>query len=166
MKDKLKNIIKELIPYIIIIIVVVLIRTFIVTPVKVDGTSMVPTLENRQILLLKKYDHNYERFDIVVFKYGNDKLVKRIIGFPGDVVEYKDNKLYINNELVEENFKHKDTSDFRLKQIGYAVIPEDMYFVVGDNRSNSLDSRYIGLVNKKDIEGTVTFSIYPFKKVK
>ena len=62
-----KNIIKELIPYIVIILVVVSIRSFIVTPIKVNGDSMVPTLKDGEILLLKKYDHTFERFDIIVF---------------------------------------------------------------------------------------------------
>ena len=85
--------IKELVPYIVIIVVVVLIRTFIVTPVQVDGESMYPTLLDNQILILKKYDHSYDRFDIVVFKYNNSKLVKRVIGLPGETVSYKNNIL-------------------------------------------------------------------------
>ena len=68
-KKEKKNIIKELIPYIVIIFIVVLLRTFIVTPVQVEGTSMYPTLKDNEILFLKKYDHSFERFDVVVFDY-------------------------------------------------------------------------------------------------
>ena len=158
----MKKFIKELIPYIIIIICVVLIRTFIITPVRVDGVSMNPTLENNEILILNKLDKSYNRFDVIVFKYNNTKLVKRIIGIPGDTIEYKDNKLYINGKYIKENFKHKDTSDFTYS----TVIPENSYYVLGDNRVNSLDSRIIGLVEKEKIEGTVNLSILPFKTIK
>lgn len=158
--------IKEIIPYAIIIIIVVLIRTFIITPVRVDGDSMHPTLLDNEILLLKKYDKKFERFDIVVFEYGNSKLVKRIIGLPGDKIEYKKNTLYINNEIVDEFFLDDDvkTSNFSLTQLKLEKIPEDCYFVIGDNRNNSTDSRIIGPVHKKYILGTSDFALFPFKK--
>jgi len=156
--------IKNLIPYIIIFAIVVIIRTYIVTPVKVVGSSMVPTLEDKELLLLKKYDHKFERFEIVVFSYGESKLVKRVIGLPGEHVKYEDNKLYINNKLVEEKFISVKTSDFDLKQLGYDVIPEGYYFVVGDNRNNSKDSRMIGLVSKDDILGSTSFSFFPLNR--
>lgn len=157
--------IKELIPYIIITIVVVLIRLFIVSPVQVDGLSMYPNLKNNEYLLLNKFDKTYSRFDIVVLKHNKDKLVKRVIGLPGEKVYYKNNKLYINDEHVEEDFIDTETADFTLSQIGYNVIPEDYYFVVGDNRGDSKDSRIIGLVSKEKLEGTVTLSISRFKKI-
>lgn len=160
--------IKELIPYVIIIITVVLIRTFIVTPVQVDGLSMYPTLKDNEILLLKKYDKDYERFDIVVLKYKNDKLIKRIIGLPGESIKYVDDKLYVNDKLVEENFsKNTETDDFDISYLlneEETKIPDNMYFVVGDNRDNSTDSRIIGLIKKEDIKGTVDFALFPFNK--
>lgn len=160
------KILKELIPYIIIVIVVIIIRTFIVTPVRVNGSSMDPTLETNEILILKKYDRSYKRFDIVVLKYNNEKLVKRVIGLPDEVVEYKENKLYVDGELIEEEFLEKNvkTSDFDLILLGYEKIPNDYYLVLGDNREDSLDSRIIGLVSKEDILGTTTFSLFPFNK--
>ncbi len=162
-KAEKKNIFKELLPYIIIILVVVLIRTFIVTPVQVEGTSMVPTLEDNEILILKKYDHSFERFDVVVFNYNNDKLIKRIIGLPGESVEYRDNKLYIDGEYVKEEFsRNSNTLDFKLEDIGLEKVPDDCYFVMGDNRNNSTDSRIIGVVNKTSIQGITNFSIFPF----
>ena len=87
--EKVKKIVKEAIPYLIIIIAVVLIRSFIVTPIKVDGQSMYSTLNNGDILILKKYDKTYDRFDVVVFNNGSDRLIKRIIALPGEKVEYK-----------------------------------------------------------------------------
>lgn len=158
--------IKELVPYVIIFLVVILIRSFIVTPVSVDGTSMYPNLKDGNILLLKKFDKSYERFDIVVLNYNGDRLIKRIIGLPGEYVEYKDSKLYINSQLVEEEMIDVNTNNFKLEDIGYNKIPDDYYFVVGDNRGVSKDSRIIGLIHKKDILGTVSFSLWPFKSLK
>lgn len=160
----MKKFIKELIPYIVIIIVVVLIRTFIVTPVQVDGESMYPTLLDNQLLLLKKYDHSYDRFDIVVFEYNNSKLVKRIVGLPGETISYKDNKLYINNKEIDNISLDSYTYDFDLSELGFDIIPEGYYFVLGDNRTNSLDSRAIGLVSEDSILGVTNFSIFPFKR--
>lgn len=156
--------IKNLIPYIVILVVVVLLRMYIITPVKVVGHSMDPTLEDGQLLILKKYDHKYERFDIVVFNYDNSKLVKRIIGLPGETVKYTNNKLYINDQEIEENFIDTNTNDFNLKQLGYDTIPDGYYFVLGDNRINSKDSRTIGLVSEDDILGSSSFSFFPFNK--
>lgn len=156
--------IREIIPYLIIVLLAIIIRTFIVTPVQVDGESMYPTLYNNEILLLKKYDKNYERFEIVVFKYNNSKLVKRVIGLPGETVSYKNNELYINGEKVEDVDLDVYTSDFDLSDLGYKVIPDDYYFVLGDNRINSIDSRRIGLISKDDILGTTSFAIFPFNK--
>lgn len=155
--------IKELVPYIIIIIVVVLLRTFIITPVRVNGPSMNSTLNDGDILLLEKYDTDFQRFDIVVLKYNGEKLVKRVIGLPGETIEYKDNTLYINNKKINEPFLVEETEDFSLKKLGYDKIPDGYYFVVGDNRDNSLDSRFIGLIPKDTMEGKVVFRLFPFK---
>ncbi|MBE6159767.1 MAG: signal peptidase I [Lactobacillales bacterium] len=157
----MKNFIKELIPYVIIIVVVVLIRMFIVTPVQVDGNSMYPTLKDNEILLLKKYDQKYKRFDIVVLNYNNSKLIKRIIGLPGEHIEYKDNKLYVNGKYVKERFKRNtETSDFEIDK----KIPKGYYFVMGDNRDNSTDSRMIGFISKNDLEGVSDIALFPFDR--
>ena len=164
-EKKKKNIFLSLLPYVIIVLVVVLIRTFIVTPVQVDGSSMYPTLEDKEILILKKYDKSFKRFDIVVFDYKGARLIKRIIGLPGETVEYFDNKLYINGVEVKEKFKrNSETLDFKLEDIDYTIIPEDKYFVMGDNRNNSTDSRLIGLIDKSQIKGATNLSIFPFDK--
>lgn len=158
------KLIKEISIYVMIIVVVVLIRTFIITPAIVQGESMVPTLKNGQVLILKKYDKKIERFDIVVIDYQDIRLVKRVIGFPGEHVKYFDNKLYINDKKYDEEFYNGETSDFDLETIGYNIIPDNYYFVMGDNRDNSQDSRIIGLIHIDDIIGSTNFSLFPFNR--
>lgn len=157
---------KELLSYIVIIVVVVLFRTFIATPVIVDGDSMLPNLKDNQVMILYKLPKELKRFDIVVVEHKvqgqKENLVKRIIGLPGEDVEYKNNKLYINDKEVEEDFIDDETNDFNLASIGYLEIPEDYYFVVGDNRGDSLDSRILGLIPRDEIEGKIVFSLFPF----
>ena len=163
----MKKIIKELYPYVIIVVCVVLFRTFIATPVRVDGDSMRESLHNGDILILNKLDNNYKRFDVVVVNYNKSKLVKRIIGLPGENIEYNNNKLYINNKEIED-VETIRTLDFSLEEL-YAIneIPKDHYFVMGDNRGNSLDSRdyRVGLIKKEDIVGVTIFRLYPFNKI-
>lgn len=163
----MKKIIKELYPYVVIIVVVVLFRTFIATPVRVDGDSMNDTLNNGDILILNKLAKEYKRFDVVVIDYNKTKLVKRIIGLPGENIEYNDNKLYINGELIED-IETSRTSDFSLKELyDIKTIPDNYYFVMGDNRSHSLDSRdyRVGLIKKENIVGTTIFRLFPFNKI-
>ena len=157
---------KEVLSYVVIIVVVILIRTFIATPVIVSGDSMIPNLKDNQILILSKLTKKYERFDIVVVRHKvidqNENLVKRIIGLPGEDVEYKDNKLYINDKVVDEKFIDCETADFNLASLGYLEIPEEYYFIMGDNRGDSLDSPELGLIPIDEIEGKIVFSLFPF----
>ncbi len=159
------KVIKEFIPYLVIILIVVLIRCFVVTPVRVSGTSMYPTLKNNDIVLLKKFDKNIERFDIVVFNYNNSKLIKRVIGLPGETVKYVNGILYINNKKIDDVKLDVSTDNFFLEELGYDVIPDDYYFVLGDNRGVSQDSRIIGLIYKKDICGVGVFRLFPLNKI-
>ncbi len=155
------KVIKELIPYIIIIIVVVLIRTFIITPVKVDGDSMKETLNDNDILLLYKLG-SIKRFDIVVLDeaYDNEKIIKRVIGMPGETVSIKNDKIYINGKVIDNSFAYGTTSDVDKIELG-----EDEYFILGDNRLISKDSRYFGPVTKGEIIGKVVFRLFPFNKI-
>ena len=165
----MKKFLKELIPYIVIVIVVVLIRSFIATPVIVSGDSMVPTLKNKQLLLLNKINYkinDIKRFDIVVIDVDNKEIIKRIIGLPGENVLYRNNKLYVDGHELENDYNF-DVDDFSLKTIcNCSHIPEDKYLVLGDNRTVSADSRIIGLIDKKDIKGNVNISLWPIKIVK
>ena len=153
--------IKELIPYLIIILVVISIRTFIITPIIVQGESMVPTLDGREIMILKKYDTTYERFDIVVVNKSveGDNLIKRVIGLPGETIRYKNGKLYINGKIIDDKYAYGNTGNFQEITLG-----EDEYFLMGDNREISLDSRSLGIIKKSEIEGTVGIILFPFNK--
>ena len=156
----MKKFFKEYYSYLVIIIVVVLIRTFLVTPGLVNGDSMKDTLFNNDLVIVNKIalKKGINRFDIVVVKADNTTIIKRVIGLPNEKVQYIDNKLYINDELVETPFEFKDTNDFEMTS------GEDEYVVLGDNRSISKDSRYIGPVSRSQIKGKVNFVIFPFKR--
>ena len=171
MNEKTINIIKEIVPYILVILLALFIRAFIASPVRVNGTSMVDTLKEGDILILNKTNKNYKRFDIVVINSNGTKIIKRIIGLPGENIEYKNNSLYINNKYVKD-VDTEPTADFSLEELyGYKMIPEGYYFVMGDNRDGSSDSRdyRIGLIKESDIKGKVKFRLWPlnhFGKVK
>ena len=156
-----ENIVKEIIPYIVIIVVVLLIRMFILTPVNVDGDSMNDTLHNNDIMILKKFDKNYERNEIVVFKRNNDRLIKRVIALPGEKVKCVSGIIYVNNEEYEDSYANGKTSDFQ-----ETILGEDEYYVLGDNRGNSMDSRIFGPVKKEQILGTTDLIIFPFTRIK
>ena len=160
--------IKNILSYVLVIAIALLIKRYVFSPIRVNGTSMYPTLNDGDIMILNEigyYLHGVDRFDIVVIDAKGDKIIKRVIGMPGDFVEFKDNVLYINGEEIPEDFTHEITHNFSLSQLGYEKIPEDYYFVVGDNRGNSKDSRTIGLIHKKQIRGKTSFILYPFNKI-
>lgn len=161
--------IKDIIEYAVIIVVVILFRTFLFSPIRVTGASMVPTLKDGDIMILNKIGYSINglnRFDIVVIKSDNEKIIKRVIGLPGEHVEYSNDKLYINHKLVEEPFNRRETEDFVLEMLGENKIPDNKYLVLGDNRPISKDSRIIGLIDKKDIEGYTSIVIFPFNRIK
>ena len=177
-----KDMIKEFVPYLIIIIVVVIIRTFIMTPIDVSGESMYPTLHDDDIMLLYKLrlkTVGIRRFDIVVINTDEGKLIKRVIGLPGDKVKYeivRDDDgntkgiLYVNGKTVEENFIDEAAKANTCKYNNIDIcereveIPKDEYYVMGDNRGNSKDSRIIGPVEKKSITGITSVVIFPFSR--
>lgn len=154
------KIIKEILPYVLIIIAVILIRTFIITPVRVDGASMNQTLKNGEILLLYKLANiNYGDIVVIDEEKENEIIIKRIIGMPGDTVKIKDNTVYVNDEILEEDYAYGETSDYEKITLG-----EDEYFILGDNRPISKDSRYFGPVKKDEIIGKVIFRLWPINK--
>ena len=162
-----KNI-KELYPYVIIVVVVILVRTFIITPVIVSGSSMKPNFNDGELLLVRKIRYNektIKRFDVVVIKKDKEEIIKRVIGLPGEHISYKNNKLYVNDKGLEENFDFRKTNDFNLEEIcSCNSIPKGKYLVLGDNRPISKDSRMIGFIDEKDILGKAVYRIWPISK--
>lgn len=152
---------------IITVVAVIIFIMYIATLQQIVGSSMSPTYESRDIVILNKFKYHFfdiKRFDVISFEYDSTKyLIKRVIGLPGDKIEYKDNVLYVNGEKIKEDFLDKNikTENFSLASLGYQKIPKDMYLVLGDNREDSLDSREIGLIKKKDILGKVSLKIWP-----
>ena len=149
--------------YVYIIVAVLLIRTFLVTPAIVSGASMDNTLEDGQLVIINKLIYrisDIKRFDIVVVNNisGNDKIIKRVIGLPNEKIEYRQNRLYINDELVEVDFQYKETDNFSY------TTKDGEYFVLGDNRPVSKDSRMLGVFTKDDFIGRVKYRLYPFSK--
>ena len=165
--DKVKDFFEEYGIYIAVIIFAILLKTFVAAPIRVNGESMMDTLHDKDIMILDKISYktsDIKRFDVVVIKTDDHYLIKRVIGLPGENVEYKNNKLYINGKEIEEDFSHKKTSDFNIEQLDTKKVPDDMYFVLGDNRVNSLDSRIIGFIDKNQILRKTSFTIYPFNR--
>ena len=155
------KVIKEVIPYIVIVVVVVLIRTFIITPVRVDGDSMKNTLKNGDILLLYKLS-SINRFDIIVLdeEKDNEKIIKRVIGMPGETIAIKKGKIYINDKVIDDEYAYGETSDYNK-----VTLRDNEYFILGDNRLISKDSRYFGPIKDNEIKGKIVFRLFPFTKI-
>ena len=173
MKEK----IKPLLPYIIIIVIVLFIKAFIITPIKVNGESMYPTLEEGDIMILNKtayYFNEPKRFDIVVVDMPNEYLIKRVIGLPGDNIVFKDDKLYINGTYYVEDYLDKDYIEEAKEKYNAKLFTEDFeitldndeIFVLGDNRLRSSDSRTLGTFKYSDIIGKKGIVIFPLKNMK
>ncbi|MEI3610912.1 signal peptidase I [Pseudogracilibacillus sp. SO30301A] len=167
--------------FIIALLLALIVRKFFFSPIIVDGPSMQPTLYDRDQMIVNKFIYNFkkpERFDIVIFHASDKKdFIKRVIGLPGEHVAVKDNKLYINGEEVDQPFlRHNETTpivypimtnDFSLEMLpgGHEVIPEGYVLVLGDNRSNSTDSRSIGLISMDQIVGKTNLVYWPFERM-
>ena len=159
---KITKWLKENIVFLIILTAIIITRIFFFSPIRVNGASMHPTLQDKEFMILNKISlkQGINRFDIVVVQENNKYIIKRVIGLPGESVMYKDSKLYINGKVIEDNYSKTTTNDF-----DNVVLGENEYFVMGDNRAVSSDSRIIGPVNIKNIKGKTNLIIFPFNKM-
>ena len=149
------------------------VRTFIFEPVRVDGSSMLNTLEDSEFMIATKFDYlmgDPERFDIVICDYPNTDdgmyRVKRVIGLPGETIELTaDGDLYVNGEYVEQNFDMKSKP---YQAYGPITVQEGKYVVMGDNRGNSKDSRdrFVGPLERRMIKGHVRCVVFPLNKAR
>jgi signal peptidase I len=157
--------IKDMFKYLVVIAIIILVRIYVLTTAEVIGTSMEPNYNDGNIMMVEQVSSRfgeYKRFNVVVIKYSNPRyLIKRVIGLPGETIKYIDNKLYINGELIDEPFNTiGDTEDLEY------IVPENSYYVLGDNRGDSKDSRYFGSITQKDIIGKPLITIWPLNRIK
>lgn len=167
---------------ILLVLSVWVVNNFFFVAYRVNGTSMEPTLDSNDMLVVDKsalWQDRISRFDVVVFHHDKkDDYVKRVIGLPGDKIEYKNDVLYVNGKKVPESYLVGElggdarngvpfTGNFTLDDLlGSKTVPEDMYFVLGDNRLVSKDSRMIGFVSKDTLVGKVAGRYYPLNAIK
>lgn len=166
----IKEFLKDTMKYIAVAIIVLLVFLYVVSFQQVIGPSMEPNYQEGQIFILNKLKYKFtkpKRFEVIVLNSKKSKfMIKRVIGLPGESIEYKGNTLYINGNAMVENFNRNGaTEDFQLlSKFQNYKIPENHYFVLGDNRVNSEDSRMFGFVSIGDIVGKVEFRIWPLFK--
>src|SRR5208337_5422566 len=147
----------------------VLIITFLYQPVRVEGTSMLPRLEDRDRLFINKFVYHIsaiERGDVVVFRYPRDpekSYIKRVIAVPGDTLRVDHGRVYVNGNLLHEPYVPLEYRDSR--SLAEMVIPADSYFMLGDHRSISSDSRDFGPVDRSLIYGKAVFVYWPARDV-
>ena len=165
-----KDLLKE---FVVCFLAVLLIGNFVIRPIEVKGSSMYPTLEDNNYGLTNVIGRKIgeiERFDIVIIKMDTSEkyLVKRVIGLPGETIEYKDNQLYINEMVVNEDFldqEYVQSYDIFTSAFGPVTLGNDEYFCLGDNRPHSTDSRYYGAFKDKQITSKGALILYPFKNI-
>ena len=121
---------------------------------------MNPTLKGNEIMILNKMDKEFERYEIVVVKSSDGDIIKRVYGLPGETISCEGNKIYIDGKKIEDEYGVGQTLNFEKVQL-----KDDEYFVLGDNRMNSKDSRNFGPFKKEKIKGSTKIVIFPFNKI-
>ena len=171
-KSKMKEVLSWVLYFAVIIGLTFFIITFVGQRTKVSGQSMENTLHDGDNLIVEKLSYRFrdpKRFDIIVFPYRYEKdvfYIKRIIGLPGETVQIKDGYIYIDGELLEENFGKEV-----IKDPGMAYTPitlgDDEYFVMGDNRNHSADSRVsdVGPIHRDELVGRAWVRMWPLNKI-
>lgn len=151
----------KLLALLFLFIVALLLKNFVIDIATVAGDSMNPNFYQNDVLVVDKTATEFERFDVVVVKTSSKKLIKRVIGLPNETVQISDGNVFINGVKIEGEY------DFYTESGGVANEPytlgKDEYFLIGDNRGGSYDSRDFGAVNVDDIQGVMVFRILPLK---
>jgi len=153
------------------VVFAVLLIVFLYQPVKVEGTSMMPTLADQERIFINKFTYRLgpnrvDRGDMVVFLFPWDtskSYIKRVIAVPGDRVEIDEGKVYVNKNAVEEPYVPDEYRDHL--SMPETVVPMEHYFVLGDHRTSSNDSRAWGFVDRKLIYGKAVFVYWPLDKL-
>lgn len=170
-----RSIIRELLGWIVYILIIVgltyLIITFVGQRTRVSGSSMETTLSDGDNLIVDKISFRFrepKRYEIIVFPYQfeeNTYYIKRIIGLPGETVQVADGKVYINGQILDENYGNEEMLDPGIAE-DPITLGEDEYFVLGDNRNHSADSRQgnVGVLHREDLLGRAWIRIWPFNK--
>lgn len=153
------------ITFVLLLIGILVVSKNFITPIKISGHSMDNTLSNGMIgySLRTKDDTEFERGDIVIVKTDDHLIIKRLIALPYDSIECKDNVVYLNGSPLEEKYISSSTDDFDKVSLG-----ENQYFILGDNRQNSKDSRIIGPISREEIiaKGLFVISLEKFGVIK
>ena len=171
-QSKMKEIIGLVIYCMIVVAIMFFVIKFVGQRTIVIGDSMNPTLHENENLITDKITYRFKepkRFDIILFQYKYNKsklLIKRIIGMPGETVQIKNGRVYINDHELNENYGNAIMNDGGVAD-NAIILGEDEYFVLGDNRNNSQDSRFasVGNVHRSDIIGRAWLRIWPLDKV-
>ena len=193
-KSLAREILEWILTIVVAIAVALPIRAFGFELVRVEGESMDNTLANGEIMFVTKFDYastwlsfpwqdaetkekaahittgsNPQRFDVVICRYpgrGDTNFVKRVVGLPGDTVEIRDGYLYINDEKQDEPYIRDEYRNGWLNTFGPYTVPEGEYFVLGDHRNNSNDSRSQGAISRDMIVGHARTVLYPFNEIR
>lgn len=172
----LKEIVSLLLTLAVMLLALKLLFFYVAEPFIVNGRSMDNTLQNGERLLMLK-QNEIERFDVIVFPSpieDNKLYIKRVIGLPGDTIEYKNDQLILNGHALTEPYlqdlaqtsPQPFTYDFRLQDVtGEIKVPEGKLFVMGDNRRNSLDGRSFGFIDREDVVGEADMVHWPLDKI-
>lgn len=168
----LRSLIEKIKEPMLAILAALLISSFIMSHTQVPTESMRPTIRPGDHLIVNRlpyYYRNPERGEIVVFNYEGKNLIKRIIGIPGDTIDMQDGKVYVNGKMLDESIylgEEHETFTFSKSPIAFPYdVPEGTYFVLGDNRRNSSDSRVIGCISRDSIIAKAGYRIYPIHEV-
>jgi signal peptidase I len=156
------------------VLIAVVLIVFIYQPVKVEGTSMMPTLTDQERIFINKFTYRFglggiERGDTVVFWYPQDpskSYIKRVIGTPGDRIRVEGGQVYVNGQALAESYVPSENRDYTSWRDGQEqVVPDGRYFVLGDHRNQSSDSRMWGYVPRENIYGKAVFVYWPLDKM-